>query len=46
MPRDQPSAKLEMKPLDVDRGYDNALFGKGCHTTNGLVIAEYGAVVD
>jgi hypothetical protein len=46
LPRDQPGAGSEMKPLTYDRGYDNVLLGQGYRTPRGAVIDEYGAVVE
>jgi hypothetical protein len=35
-----------MKPLTLDRGYDNVLLGQGYRTPRGAVIDEYGAMVE
>jgi hypothetical protein len=45
LPRDQPSAGSDMKPVSEDRGCDNVLLGQDCRTPRGAVIDEYGATV-
>jgi hypothetical protein len=44
--RDQPTTVSEMKPLTLDREYDNVLLGQGYRTPHGAVIDEYGAMVE
>jgi hypothetical protein len=44
--RDQPSARVEMKPLTYDRGYDNVLLGQHYRTPRGAVIDECRASVN
>jgi hypothetical protein len=42
----QPSARSEMKPLTEDWGYDNVLLGQDYRIPHGMVIDEYGAMVE
>jgi hypothetical protein len=44
--RHQPSVRSEMKPLTLYRGYDYVLLGQGYRTPRGVVIDEYGAMVE
>jgi hypothetical protein len=46
LPRHQPSAGWELKPITSDRDRDKLLLGQGCRTSHGAVIDEYRAVVE
>jgi hypothetical protein len=44
--QDQPSTGLETKPLTWHLVYDNVVLGQGYHTPHGMVIDEYGTMME